>query len=219
MKSKLRIILVTILFLTNFALICNAQTDLGIGIVSINFNDKTIIHFYEKPTDRQPTKTIEFFNDKSINSWNIKNLETERKWLKPEVLWLDYSSFNFRCKSKSNIWFEVIVNNENGNTLWIKKNSLTKFSGWESYLKSMFGVKRNFKYKQVIRKSPSNNSTEIKYVGRDCFQVMSMKNEWIEIFTPDYCEDGYTDSKTKIHSGWIKWKKGNTLLIDYFITS
>lgn len=46
-----------------------------------------------------------------------------------------------------------------------------------------------------------------------------MRGDWIEIFTADYCEDGYTESKTKIKSGWIKWKQGNTLLIEYFITS
>jgi hypothetical protein len=45
-----------------------------------------------------------------------------------------------------------------------------------------------------------------------------MNGDWIEIFTADYCDESYTDSKTKIESGWIKWRQGNKLLIEYYIT-
>lgn len=65
------------------------QVTLGIGIVKIEFDSNTVVDFYKSPTDRTFTKRIEFFDDKSINSWNIKNLEREKTWLKPEVLWLD----------------------------------------------------------------------------------------------------------------------------------
>ncbi len=112
--------LITVLFLIGFAVVCNAQTDLGIGLVSINFDDKAVIDFYAKPDDKQKAKTIQSFYDKSINNWNIKNLEAQKQWLKPETLWLDYSTFNFRCKSKSKDWYEVIVNNQTGKTFWIK---------------------------------------------------------------------------------------------------
>ncbi len=208
--------LITLLFLIGFAVVCNAQTGLGIGLVSINFDDNTVIHFYAKPDGKQKVKTIQFFTDKSINGWNIKNLEAQKQWLKPETLWLDYSSFNFRCESKNNGWYEVIVNNQTGKTFWIKKERFTEFLTWEKFLKSKFVVERLPKYKQAIRQLPSNDSAKIKYVGKDCFQVKSMKGEWIEIFTSDFCKSGYGDSKTtEIQSGWIKWKNGNTLLIDY----
>jgi hypothetical protein len=39
--------------------------------------------------------------------------------------------------------------------------------------------------------------------GKDCFQVKLMKGDWVEIFIADYCDDLYTDSKTKIKSAWI----------------
>jgi hypothetical protein len=213
----MRLLITNILFLLTTNLW--GQVELGVGLVSINFSDTTVLHFYSSPIDKQPTKTIEFFNDKTINSWNIRNLDKQKQWLKPECLWLDYSSFIFRCKSQTDDWYELIVNNENGQTLWLKKSALTKFSGWEEFLKGMFGVSRLPDKKQVIRTSPDDKSEEINYTGKDCFQVKSMKGEWIEIFTADYCDDSYTDSKTKIKSGWIKWKQGNSLLIEYFITS
>ena len=136
MKIWTTIILLTIVTLSY------GQVTLGTGIVKIEFDEKTVVDFYKKPTDKVYFKRIEFFDDKSIDSWNIKNLEKEKTWLKPEVLWLDYSQFNFRCKSTNGDWLELIVNNDNGQTYWIKKNKMTKFLTWEQYLKDMFGVSR-----------------------------------------------------------------------------
>lgn len=193
------------------------QVTLGIGIVKIEFDDKTAVDFYKSPADKAYTKKIEFFDDKSINSWNIKNLEKEKAWLQPEVLWLDYSQFNFRCKSTKGDWFEVIVNNDNGLTYWIKKNQTTKLLTWESYLKDMFGVSRLDNKNQKIRKLPSDSAPEIKYDGTDCFQVKTLQGDWIEIFTGDDCDE--YGSKTQIKSGWIKWRNGDKLLIEYYTTS
>lgn len=196
---------------------CFARTEIGIGLVEINFDDKTVLQFYENPALSKSFGRIEFFDDKSINSWNIRNLEKEKVWLSPEVLWLDYSSFIFRCTARRQNWYQVIVNNESGKTLWLRKQKAVEFKTWEQFLKEMFGVERLGA--QKIRQAPLINSREIKYRGKDCFQVRRLKGDWIEIFSPAYCKNGYTESKTPVKSGWIKWRAGNKLLIDYFITS
>jgi hypothetical protein len=207
--------------LTVIILICltrsYGQVTLGTGIVKIEFNDKTVVDFYKRPTDKTQHKRIEFFNDKGINGWNIKNLETERTWLKPEVLWLDYSQFNFRCKSTTTDWLELIVNNENGLTLWVKRTTETKYLTWEEYLKGMFAVDRLEDHKQKVRKQPIDTSAEIEYEGRDCFEVKSLKGDWMEIISTDHCDEG--NNKTKIDSGWIRWRNGDKLLIKYYTTS
>jgi hypothetical protein len=212
MKPFLFIFLFSVLAINSFA-----QTEIGSGLIEIHFDDKTVLEFYEKPFSSKPTKKIEFFNDEKINSWNIRNLEKQKKWLNPESLWLDYHSFIFRCVARQKDWYKVIVNNENNKTLWIRKQKFTEFKTWEQFLKSIFGIERL--KKQKIRRRPSENSGEIKYKGKDCFQVRRLKGAWIEIFSADYCDEDYTDSKTPIKSGWIKWRTGNKLLINYFITS
>jgi len=217
LKFKMKILLASILLVLTTNIF--GQTDLGIGLVSINFDDKTSLHFFSSPKENEPIRIIQFFNDKSINSWNIRDFNKQKDWLKPEILLLDYSSLIFRCLKVTDKWFNVIVNNETNETLWIKKDDLTTFSDWESYLKEMFGVARLSDQPQIIRSLPTENSEEIEYKGEDCFQVKSMKGEWIEIFTSEYCDESYTDSKTIIKSGWIKWRKGNELLIEYFISS
>lgn len=105
-----------------------SQTDLGIGLVSIDFDDKTVLEFYADTLTTEPKKVIEFFDDRTVNSWNIKDLKKQREWLKPEVLWLDYFAFTFRCLTKSDKWFEIIANNETKTTYLLKRTDLTKFN-------------------------------------------------------------------------------------------
>jgi hypothetical protein len=196
-----------------------SQTDLGIGLVSINFDDKTVLEFYSDTSANESEKVIEFYDDWNTGSWNIKDLEKQKEWLQPEILWLDYFDFTFRCLSQTDKWYELIVNNESQKVFWLKKTNSTQFNNWEEYLIDMFGVERNADFPQQIRTKPTDNSLEVQYQGTDCFEVKSMKGDWIEISTPDYCDEDYTDSKTPIKSGWIKWRTGNKLLINYFPTS
>ena len=205
--------LTIILFL--FAINASAQTDLGIGIVSIDFIDKTVLSFFKKTSDAKPQYVLKFFNDKSINSTNIKNIEKEKNWLNPEVLWLDYNYFIFRCKSQTKDAFEVVVNNKTGETLWLKKSKSTIFKTWENYLKGMFMIKRLPSDHNDIRFNSSENAPENIFTGEECFQVRSMKGDWIEISTGESCEEDGSILK----SGWIKWRDGNKLLIEYFLTS
>jgi hypothetical protein len=178
----------------------SAQTDLGIGLVSITFDEKTTLHFYSAPNDEQPTATLQFFDDHKINSISIRDLEKHEVWLKPEVLGLDYLSFIFRCSTIENNWMEVIVNNETGKTLWLKQSNIITFDTWESYIINMFLISRlpyqNLpEEKQKIRSFPHEDSVEIIYDDEDCFQVKSMKGDWIEIYTTDICDDYPAKSK------------------------
>lgn len=205
MKTVILFLFFTLTFLTSFG-----QKEVGIGVVSINFDDKTLIEFYETSDLTKKLKIVEFFNDKSINSWNIKNLENHKDWLVPESMWLDYGQFRFRCKTKMGNCFEIYVSDTK--TMWIQNQNFTEFKNWEEYLQTMFSVERSNKNEQNIYSRPFSKS-EIIESKKDCFKVNEMKGEWIQVETADHCE-----TKRKI-SGWIKWKTGNDILINYFTTS
>ena len=158
---------------------------------------------------------LPFYNNPEINSISIRNLENQI-WLKPETMWLDYFSFNFRCIERKNGWFKVIVNNETNDALWIKKSQEINFSSWEDYLIGMFGVSRLMPKSNPISSLPTTESTIIMFNYVDCFEVVSMKGDWIEIRSASYCE---IEEDQRINSAWIRWKEGNYLLIEYYITS
>ena len=50
---------------------------------------------------------------------------------------------------------------------------------------------------QCPQSQPNETSDEIKYEGRDCFKVKSLIDEWIEIFSTDYCDEGKNKDKIK----------------------
>jgi hypothetical protein len=200
----------TILFLA-FIIPVYSQEILGVGLIKIQFDDKPVIDFYKKPTDDVFRHRIQFYRDSISKGLRIKDFDEVSHWLKPEVLWLDDFQFNFRCKSVKEGWYEVVVNNENGHTFWIRNDRSTKFISWEEYLRDMITISRTPYYSQKIRTQPDEKSDAIAYEGQDCFQVKSLRENWIEIFTPPTC----SASQTKVASGWIRWRNGNKLLIDY----
>lgn len=195
----------TLIFLTSFG-----QSEIGIGIVSINFDDKTKIEFYDTSDLNKSLKTVEFFNDESIKSWNIKNLDNHKDWLKPESMWLDYGQFRFRCKTKESNCYEVYVSESK--TMWIENKDFTEFLNWEAYLINMFNVELKDISTQNIYSKPFDKSEIIEWKA-NCFKVKQMQKEWIEIETAEHCK-----SEKKI-SGWVKWRNGNEILINYFPTS
>lgn len=204
MKTALNLFFILI-FLTSFG-----QKEIGIGIVSVNFDDKTVIEFYKSSDLINNIETVEFFNDESIKSWNIKELENHKEWLSPESMWLDYGQFRFRCKTKMDTCFEIYVNETQ--TMWIEKQDFIEFKNWEAYLKSMFMVERANKTAQKIYSKPSINSEMVKSEN-DCFSVIQMQGKWIEVETAEHCET------VQIITGWIQWRDGNTILINYYTTS
>ncbi len=191
-----------------------AQTPLGIGLVRIRFDKHLKLNFYSDTTNVEPVKTLQFYYDTNIDATSIKNLDRQLHWLKPESFWLDYHIMVFRVVSQTGRWFKVVVNNENGRSYWIKRTNKTEFQSWESYLKGMVSVARLPQFPQKIRSKPDDHAPVIEYQGQDCFVVKSVRGDWLEIATSGICDE----TTMQIKSGWIRWRKGNRLLIEYFPT-
>ena len=153
-------------------------SEIGIGIISIKFDDKTKIDFYETHELKNKLKTVEFFNDESINSWNIKNLTSHKEWLQPESMWLDYGQFRFRCKTKNTNCYEIYVSEFQ--TMWIRNQDFTEYLSVETYLKNMFSGERQNKITQQIYSKPFTKSEIIEFQN-DCFNVKQRRAECIEI--------------------------------------
>lgn len=198
------------------AINASGQVSIGIGIVWIEFDGPTTIDFYKTPDDNVYSKRLVIFDDPVVDGLNLKDYHKHKNWLQPEVMRLEYYHFSLRCKSQTENWLEVIVNNENGSTLWLKRSDQTKFQPWKEYLMSMFGIARLSPRTQGIYEAPDESAKKMGSQGKDCFRVRDMKGDWIEIFSSDECD---SKKRTEIKSAWIKWKDGEKILIDYNTTS
>lgn len=191
-----------------------AQADLGIGIATVKLTGNTILKLYTDPYGKEPKRVLEFFTEENTESLDMKDIENHEKWLKPEGFTLEEGQIIFRCKSEERFWIEIIVNNETGESFWLKKTKAIDLNTWDGFLKGAFMISRN-EFPQEIRTQPSNEAKEVQFDGEECFQVKTVKGDWIQIFTAPHCDD----ISGNLKSGWIRWKDENKLLIDYFLTS
>ncbi|KAA9339995.1 hypothetical protein [Adhaeribacter soli] len=227
-KSHLKLLLANLFFLATLDLF--GQTPLGKGLVSIDCENGRILEFYPDTTDIKATKTIKILGDILPTTvgvtnhqepkriwWGILSLNeqgewNESQWLKPEQSGF---SLELRFKQQTKGWYEVIVNNQNGQTYWLRKSKFTKYLSWEDHLKRQRSISRLPASNQPIRRQPTEQSKSIKYSGPECFRIRSVSGDWVEIFLIVYLNEDPEKPKHKIKTGWIKWRNGDNLLINY----
>lgn len=202
----------------SFTIQAKKAAQLGMGVAVFNFDSTTVINFYKDTTDKNPEKQIEFFEDTSINSYNIRNLESyQATWLKPEALWIDYSFLNFRIEYISKNWIHLFVNNETGYCLWVKKSKLCEIKSWERYLRENVTVVDNLDPENnKVRVKPDLKADTIHTNPARGYSILKVSGEWIQV-SYGLTEDGDLEGKGK-PLGWIKWRDGDVLLIDYSLT-
>jgi hypothetical protein len=93
---KLILITLVLLFLAKSSY---SQNDLGLGIITVSFDEKTVLNLFSNPQDKNPSQQIKFYLNKSTKSVDIQNIEQSNAWLAPEFMKLDYDLLIFRCKT------------------------------------------------------------------------------------------------------------------------
>jgi hypothetical protein len=194
-----------------------SQDHPGAGMVSIQFDDKTELRFYKDTFESDPVHVLKFFYDTAVYGYNIRSLAKHRVWLDPELLWLEYGRFLLRCEVASGDWYKVVVDKGAGTTLWLRHGESVGLIDWPMFLRSTSGVVRLRDHPQKIRATPSDSGKSIVYTGPDCFQVRRVQGDWIEIFTHELCAEEHPGIRNPLQSGWIRWRRGALLLIEYFL--
>ncbi len=87
----------------------------------------------------------------------------------------------------------------------LPKTENIKFLSWNNFLLNTTGVSNLDWKKNPLKNKPNHESVILEANGEDDFVVVKVNNEWVQI------------SNEKGKTGWIKWRKGNKLLIDIFL--
>jgi hypothetical protein len=113
----------------------------------------------------------------------------------------DYGVFVIDANKSNNNEYMVFIN---GQWKVLKENNLI-FKKWEEFLKDIL-IKLpdniNLHYQKNI------NSKKIKIQRDLSFRVLEVEGDWIKIECNQNCEE--CSKKTK---GWVKWRKGNKLIV------
>jgi hypothetical protein len=189
----------------------------GKGLVTIEIYKNSIIKFYKNALDTDTYKQIKIVQDQKIKELNVDN-PSVFEWFLPEQFAPEINNVTFVFTDTLNGRISVISNSSKSEELWIDKSSNTRILTWEEYLVGAFSVSRNDTVINKLHSNPSDGSSVIFYNQIDCFKVKQMKNNWIEIYTPDFCES-LSNNKAKVSSAWIRWRRDGRIIITYFSKS
>lgn len=190
----------------------NFKLPAGIGIAQVFLSPDRPLRFYSKPDfDSEPD------HHKSIDSVTFArgdhyvDIATAPPWLAPEYIKLDYDQFLFRVVTYSQNWIEVIVNNMNGQTFWLDAQSV-EYKDWGRFLTGVAAVEVLDTDKNPIRSKALDQASIIASVQGAQLRPIAVKGEWLMVSTV-----GLADRI--VPTGWIRWKKGDQLLISYSVLS
>jgi len=195
MKAFRLILLFT--FLPN-ALFCQDISN-SIGVVTISDDYDNSDHI------------IELLNDDG-SVWNSINLYDDWKPIEDFIIigfHPDYFLFKVKCKSKLDKYYEVVVNEETGLSKRLLISSKLKLQTWEEYVLDVFTIGFNISENPVLDKINGAPVTKSPIKNQFLFPK-EVKGEWMRIIWTD---SNYPTDNSINYSGWIKWKKGNQIII------
>jgi hypothetical protein len=186
-----------------------------IGSADIDFDASTVLYFYNQPDSSQPpAQTLRFYDDDSLKMYSFR-AEGERPYfeLNPERHKLDYSLFDLAVRSRREGWLEVVVGEQNNETLWLKEGKHVRLRDWLRSMKGAFAVGRRDAKTNPLHTKPDATAQVLRFNGRDCFKVEDMQGDWIKVVLQNHCSDAPEQSVV----GWLRWRDENDcLLVEIF---
>ena len=179
------------------------QKDIGLGVVSVLFGSNDIygrtVSFYE---DYNSTKLIYQITKGYENIDSLKIIPLE--------IIYPVSTICFRCLADSGNMYQVVVNNVSGKTAWLKKDKYIEFENWLSYLQGASYIKTNY----PLRINPDSKSQQV-FNKDSCwsYKILTMKNDWIEVQTSEYCDLYEKKLNRQKIKGWTKWREGDKIIV------
>ncbi|NDV68680.1 hypothetical protein [Dysgonomonas sp. 25] len=124
---------------------------------------------------------------------------------------IDYGWYCFVCTASNADSYEVAINGTDKK--YIRKNRNIKYYTWENFFQSVFTIDPT--EDNPLRESPSDDAPVVddltsKDEGdepEDYYQEVRLEDEWLHI---KYKKSG--------HEGWLRWKKGNDVIVDICIS-
>jgi hypothetical protein len=192
----------------------------GTGIISVNIEKLPTINFYKNKNDNHISNTIEVFDDETIKSYNIRNLDSiSITWFKPMHVYLDYFIFDFQCSVFDKDWIQVVVNEDTNLKYWIKNSTVFKYTRWDDYISNVFSVRPLDKKNNPMLTEPKIDAKKCIKQPIDCLMPVEAIGDWIKVIVePPICDETVDFKEEEIFEGYIRWKKGKRLIIDYYLT-
>ena len=142
--------------------------------------------------------------------YNI-DIAAASSWFVPEAMKLDYDILQLRATTIARTWIEVIVNTQTGKKAWVKRDAV-EYVGWPDFLLSVYSVELIAPANNPLRIKPLDHAAQVVNPGRNSLTVHAISADWMKVSI-----EGSPGSIPKL--GWIRWKKGDQMLITWSLLS
>jgi hypothetical protein len=182
-----------------------------IGLIVLNeqgYGKEDFIHFYNE--DGSLWYKFTYYYDESDGKFEYANDN-----FRPFAFHPDYFLLALKCVSKANGRDEVIVNEETGLRKYVKANDpVLKLVTWEEHVMNVFAVAFNREDNSPLE-APSGQMKKVALSNAEpFFQPIEIKGEWLKVKWKTTNE--MERKEPKYDSGWIRWKEGESLLVELF---
>ena len=139
---------------------------------------------------------------------DIKSLYNWNDTLAPYAMHLDYFILMFKCTGINNNKYRVIVNEKTGLEKYIIKDKFWNLRSWSDHIINSVATIDFDSKANPLRVGPSESYQKIN-LSETPFPMdpVSIQGDWLKV---KYFEDD------KEKYGWIKWKKGNSIIISLY---
>jgi hypothetical protein len=176
----------------------NEVADLGIGLII-------------------PDSAFQIFEDSLLQhkkgSYVLDNVR-EKDGICPLFYKPDYGVLTYVCISKNKKYYTIIINEKEVKYMPIANGNT--FITWHDYiLKYSIRSQSN-----AFLTAPNDNAetVSIDKEGTDSFCPIAVKGDWVQVQYDcnddmDSCKKRYLNTCKPAQKGWIRWRKGNKLLV------
>lgn len=188
------------------------NSEIGIGFFKPNFYENPTLYFYgdinlEKGLiEHMPMDSLVF----TQNQYGEISTSYAPPWLYPEHLKLDYGVMYFKVLGIGHDFVKVIANKANAQVSYVDKNH-GQFISWPEFLMSINSVEFKEGSSGKVFSKPFEHAGEIA-IEYAFIQPLMVHEEWLY--------GKFVDEQLKEKGkGWIMWRKGNKLYINYSLFS
>jgi hypothetical protein len=190
-----------------FPQVARADLPIGLGIAKVLAKPGAVLRFYnppatgESPGDVSPSDVVLF--GPGVPSVGIAEAPP---WLVPEHLKMDYELFHLRVLTLTAEWVEVIGNSVTGETWWIDRSQV-EFADWPEFLLSVPSIEAFDAEANPVR-SRALDAAPILSTARAALPVLAVQGDWLKVATTELADRMPPE-------GWIRWRRGERLLVAY----
>lgn len=188
--------------------IARADLPVGLGIAHVSPRAGGVLRFYggpprlgEVPGEYPPAGTVRF--RAALPSVEIAEAPP---WLVPEHLKMDYEIFLLRVITLTPQWVEVIGNTTTGDTWWLDRSEI-RFSSWPEFLMGVHSVEAAAPESNPVRARPLDASPVLSS-ARAAVRPLAVQGDWVKVDTSELADRMPPD-------GWMRWRRGDRLLITF----